>query len=170
LTDELTIALQQLQQRLDQETGGDGSPAGDLLDTPQIQQSLDVVYSTKQDVLDSLNRGAELMDQFQTVYAEMSQTQLEAYLQITEGQRQVEEGQKLYDQYKEEYEAAKASAFANADVNNMLTIDLLSQLIYPQNFSMPAGYIDDKDDNSWLLKVGEEYDSIDDLEGALLLH
>ena len=170
LTDELTVALQQLQQRLDQETGGDGSTAGDLMDTLQIQESLNVVYTTMEDVLDSLNRVPELLDQFETVYAEMSQTQLEAYLQITEAQRQVDEGQKLYDQYEEEYEQAKSSAFANADVNNLLTIDILSQLIYAQNFSMPAGYIDDKDDNSWLLKVGEEYDSIEDLEGALLLH
>ena len=82
----------------------------------------------------------------------------------------MDEGQKLYDQYAAEYEQAKSSAFANADVNNLLTIDVLSQLIYAQNFSMPAGYIDDQDDNSWLLKVGEEYDSIEDLEGALLLH
>ena len=169
LTDELTIALQQLQQRLDAETGATGSTAGELLDTLQIQESLNVVYSTMEDVLDSLNRLPELLDQFETVYAEMSQTQLEAYLQITEAQRQVDEGQKLYDAYEEQYEQAKASAFANADVNNLLTIDILSQLIYAQNFSMPAGYIDDKDDNSWLLKVGEEYDSIDDLEGALLL-
>ena len=159
-----------LQQRLDQETGGDGSTAGDLMDTLQIQESLNVVYSTMEDVLDSLNRVPELLDQFETVYAEMSQTQLEAYLQITEAQRQVDEGQKLYDQYAAEYEQAKSSAFANADVNNLLTIDVLSQLIYAQNFSMPAGYIDDQDDNSWLLKVGEEYDSIEDLEGALLLH
>ena len=170
LTDQLTIALQQLQQRLDQQTGSDGSTAGDLLDTLQIQESLNVVYSTMQDVLDSLNRLPELLDQFETVYAEMSQTQLEAYLQITEAQRQVDEGQKLYDQYAQEFEQAKASAFANADVNNLLTIDLLSQLIYAQNFSMPAGYVDDADDNSWLLKVGEEYSSVSDLEGALLLH
>ena len=82
----------------------------------------------------------------------------------------MDEGQKLYDQYAQEFEQAKASAFANADVNNLLTIDLLSQLIYAQNFSMPAGYVDDADDNSWLLKVGEEYSSVADLEGALLLH
>ena len=89
LTDELTVALQQLQQRLDQETGGDGSTAGDLIDTLQIQQSLDVVYSTMQDVLDSLNRVPELMDQFESVYAEMTQTQLEAYLQAVDHRRAV---------------------------------------------------------------------------------
>ncbi len=169
LTDELTVALQQLQARLDQETGSDGSTASDLMDTLQIQESLNVVYSTMQDVLDALNNLPQLLDQFESAYAQMSQTQLEAYLQITEAQRQVDEGQALFDQYQQQYEEVRASAFANADVNSLLTIELLSQLIYAQNFSMPAGYIDDADDNSWLLKVGEEYDSIDDLEGALLL-
>ena len=170
LTDELTVALQQLQQRLDQETGGDGSTAGDLMDTLQIQGEPERGLQHHGGRPGLAEPGARAADQFETVYAEMSQTQLEAYLQITEAQRQVDEGQKLYDQYEEEYEQAKSSAFANADVNNLLTIDVLSQLIYAQNFSMPAGYIDDKDDNSWLLKVGEEYDSIEDLEGALLLH
>ena len=35
---------------------------------------------------------------------------------------------------------------------------------------MPAGYVADKSGESWLLKVGEEYDSVSDIEGALLLH
>ena len=49
-------------------------------------------------------------------------------------------------------------------------IDTLAQLIYAQNFSMPAGYVKDSSNKSWLLKVGEEYDSVSDIEGALLLH
>ena len=44
------------------------------------------------------------------------------------------------------------------------------RLIYAQNFSMPAGYVQDKDGESWLLKVGEEYNSVKDISGALLLH
>ena len=35
---------------------------------------------------------------------------------------------------------------------------------------MPAGYVKDSSGKSWLLKVGEEYDSIEDISGALLLH
>lgn len=34
----------------------------------------------------------------------------------------------------------------------------------------PAGYVKDESGESWLLKVGEEYDSVDDIRGALLLH
>lgn len=33
---------------------------------------------------------------------------------------------------------------------------------------MPAGYIDDKEDNQWLLKVGEGFDSVDDLKDMVL--
>ena len=59
---------------------------------------------------------------------------------------------------------------ASADVAKQLDIKTLAQLIYAQNFSMPAGYVADKSGESWLLKVGEEYDSVSDIEGALLLH
>ena len=38
-------------------------------------------------------------------------------------------------------------------MSKQLDIETLSTLIYAQNFSMPAGYIADKDGQSWLLKV-----------------
>ena len=44
----------------------------------------------------------------------------------------------------------------------------LSQLIYAQNFAMPAGYLDDAEDNSWLLKVGSNYESVDELSNIVL--
>ena len=80
------------------------------------------------------------------------------------------EYEKQLEAAKEEYETAKTSALAQADVAKQLDIDTLAQLIYAQNFSMPAGYVPDKDGESWLLKVGEEYDSVEDISGALLLH
>lgn len=33
---------------------------------------------------------------------------------------------------------------------------------------MPAGYIDDKDDNQWLLKVGDEYESLEEIQNMVL--
>ena len=37
-------------------------------------------------------------------------------------------------------------------MTKQLDIETLAQLIYAQNFSMPAGYVQDKDGESWLLK------------------
>ena len=169
LTDKLTAALQKLQERLDAEQGGTGSSAGDLFDTLQISESLSTVYETLEDVLHAMDSVPEMMDQFQDAYADLNQSQMEALLAFTEAQRMLADGEEQLSAAKAEYETARENALASADVSNMLTIDVLSQLIYAQNFSMPAGYVDDKDDNSWLLKVGEEYDSIEDLTGALLI-
>ena len=44
------------------------------------------------------------------------------------------------------------------DRTKQLDIKTLATLIYAQNFSMPAGYVKDESGESWLLKVGEEYD------------
>ena len=51
-------------------------------------------------------------------------------------------------------------------MQKQLDINTLSTLIYAQNFSMPAGYVQDASGESWLLKVGEEYNSVDDIAGA----
>lgn len=53
------------------------------------------------------------------------------------------------------FKKSKKAALENANLDALLSLDALSGLIYAQNFAMPAGYIDDKDDNQWLLKVGD---------------
>ena len=50
----------------------------------------------------------------------------------------------------------------------MKSIYILSQLITAQNFSMPAGYIDDKEDDQWLVKVGENYTNAKQLKKMVL--
>ena len=80
------------------------------------------------------------------------------------------EYEKQLSEAKLQYEAAREKALASADVAKQLDIKTLATLIYAQNFSMPAGYVKDSSNKSWLLKVGEEYDSIEDISGALLLH
>lgn len=93
-----------------------------------------------------------------------------AYMQFTEAREQLNEYEKQLSEAKTQYEAAKEKALASADVTKQLDIKTLATLIYAQNFSMPAGYVKDESGESWLLKVGEEYDSVDDIRGALLLH
>ena len=91
-------------------------------------------------------------------------------MQFTEAREMLNEYEKQLEAAKAEYETAKTNALAQADVTKQLDIETLAQLIYAQNFSMPAGYVQDKDGESWLLKVGEEYNSVKDISGALLLH
>ena len=170
ITDKLTTALQQLQERLNTETGTEGSTATDLVDDLQVQQSLNTVYNTLNDVIKAMDNVPGLMSTFSDALGTYSQQQLEAYMQFTEAREMLNEYEKQLETAKQTYEDAKEKAMASSDVSKMLDIDTLAQLIYAQNFSMPAGYVKDSSGKSWLLKVGEEYDSIDDISGALLLH
>ena len=170
ITDKLTTALQQLQERLNTETGTEGSTATDLVDDLQVQQSLSTVYNTLNDVIKAMDDVPGLMGTFSDALGTYSQQQLEAYMKFTEAREMLNEYEKQLETAKQTYEDAKEKAMASSDVSKMLDIDTLAQLIYAQNFSMPAGYVKDSSGKSWLLKVGEEYDSIDDISGALLLH
>ena len=170
ITDKLTGALQQLQQRLNTESGTEGSTAADLADDLQVQQSLNTVYNTLNDVIKAMDDVPGLTKTFSDAIGNFSQQQMQAYMKFTEAREMLNEYEKQLAEAKQTYADAEEKAMVSSDVSKLLDIDTLAQLIYAQNFSMPAGYVKDSSGKSWLLKVGEEYDSIEDISGALLLH
>ncbi len=102
---------------------------------------------------------------------ETAQAQIEAgKQQVESAQEQINSGWDSYNEAAEQFEKQKDSALESANADQILTLSTISTLIYAQNFEMPAGYIDDEEDNSWLLKVGNNYDSIESLEKMLLAH
>ena len=88
--------------------------------------------------------------------------------QITSGLSQLQSGQAQLDAAREQYESTREEALKSANLDQLLDITTLSQLIMAQNFSMPAGYIDDADGDSYVLKVGTPYDSVDALGDMVL--
>ena len=170
ITDKLTNALQTLQQRLNAQEGTEGSTATDLADELQVQESLNVIYNTLQETIAAMDNVPDLMSEFSKALGSFTQQQLMAYMKFTEAREMLNEYDKQLTAAKQQYETAKESALAQADVAKQLDIQTLATLIYAQNFSMPAGYVQDKLGESWLLKVGEEYNSVADIKGALLLH
>ncbi|MBQ4383223.1 MAG: efflux RND transporter permease subunit [Firmicutes bacterium] len=89
---------------------------------------------------------------------------------LSEGEQKYAEGKAQYDAALAEYNKAREEALANANANSLLDITTISQLIYAQNFAMPAGYIEGgkDDDNSYVIKIGNEIASADELENLIL--
>ena len=87
---------------------------------------------------------------------------------IADGEEQLQDGWDDYNDAVKSYEKQKAEAQHNANADQLLTLEALTGLIYAQNFEMPAGYIDDKLDNSWLVKVGQNYEEVSELENIVL--
>ena len=64
-------------------------------------------------------------------------------------------------------EAARADALAAADLNSILTMDMVSNILTAQNFAMPAGYIA-QDGINYMVSVGEEITELAQMENLLL--
>lgn len=87
--------------------------------------------------------------------------------QIESGKTGIKDAKKELDEAEKTFKKSKKAALENANLDALLSLDALSGLIYAQNFAMPAGYIDDKDDNQWLLKVGDEYESLEEIQNMV---
>ena len=64
-------------------------------------------------------------------------------------------------------ESSREEALAKTDLNEILTMEMVGQILAAQNFSMPAGYIQ-QNGVSYMLSVGEEITDLQTLEGLLL--
>ena len=117
----------------------------------------------------SLDNIPFLLSGLQSGYAGLTQAQLQASVGFSTATTQLAAAQAQLEAARTQYEDSKDMALKNANADALLTSSTLAQLIYAQNFSMPAGYIDDKDSNAWLLRVGDEYEDADELSRILLI-
>ena len=115
------------------------------------------------------DRIPEILDGLETAAAGLTQGQLDAAVGFSTAAVQLSDAQTALDQAQAQYDSARQTALDSANADALISPDTLSQLIYAQNFSMPVGYIDDENDQSWLLRVGEEFTSPEDIASALLI-
>ena len=141
----------------------EADPAGSLNDrVVSLEEQLDSVN----ELADSI---PDILTGLQDAMAGLTQGQLDAAVQFSTASIQLSDAQTALDQAQAQYDAAREAALENANADALIDPATLSQLIYAQNFSMPLGYIDDENDESWLLRVGEEFTSVEDISSALLV-
>lgn len=88
--------------------------------------------------------------------------------QVNAGLTQIESGQKELDNAKEQLEEGKETAYESSDMSEIVTTDLVKQLLTAQSFSMPAGYVTEEGID-YLIRVGQKAESIEDLENMVLM-
>lgn len=142
---------------------------------PQIETelaNLQVEIAASQAVADKVNAAvSQAMASYTTVEASKILAAAgfgSASAQLASGQSAIENGQTQLDSALEAYENGRDQALKNANIDALLDLTTLSGIITAQNFTMPAGYVDDENDNQWMLKVGEAISSMDELENLLL--
>lgn len=68
----------------------------------------------------------------------------------------------------ETLEDSREDALRQADLNRILTMDLVTQILTAQNFAMPAGYVE-QDGINYMVSIGDEITDLDTLKNLLLL-
>lgn len=84
-----------------------------------------------------------------------------AELQLSQAKSQIESGLK---QLREAYDKVESQT----DLGGFLSITTVSGLLTAQNFSMPAGYIDDDSGVSYMVSVGQKFENSSELEDMVL--
>ncbi len=91
-----------------------------------------------------------------------------ASAQLAAAKSQITSGKSQLDEAQASYESSRDQALQQANIDKLVSKETLSGIIKAQNFSMPAGYLDTDTDNQWLLRVGTEITSTDELGNLLL--
>ena len=71
---------------------------------------------------------------------------------------------------RKEFNEKREDAFKEAGLDGVITVQMVAQIIGAQNFSMPAGYVRDLDDDQVLVRVGDKFGSIDELKRMKLFN
>ncbi|MDO4356290.1 MAG: efflux RND transporter permease subunit [Clostridia bacterium] len=84
----------------------------------------------------------------------------EAEGQLSEAKQKLAEGRKEFEEKRDE-------ALENANIDGLISMQMVSQILGAQNMSMPAGYVYEGDDQ-YLVRVGDKFQSVDELKNLVL--
>lgn len=92
-----------------------------------------------------------------------------ANAQLSSAETTMQNSEKELETAEDSFKKSKKEALKNANLDQLLTMESLSGILTAENFSMPAGYIN-QDKTQYLIKVGDQYDSVDEMKQTLLCH
>lgn len=88
--------------------------------------------------------------------------------QLTESKVQLEQGEKELEDQMKTFEDSKEAAYNGADMEDIISTDLIKGMLTAQNFDFPAGYVTE-DNVDYLVRVGNKFEDVDDLSDFVLL-
>ncbi|MBR0368203.1 MAG: efflux RND transporter permease subunit, partial [Clostridia bacterium] len=71
---------------------------------------------------------------------------------------------------RKEFNEKREDAFKEAGLDGVITVQMVAQIIGAQNFSMPAGYVRDLEDDRVLVRVGDKFGAIEELKRMKLFN
>ncbi len=134
----------------------------------QINSGLKEIKTAKKTLnatLKKLTNGKKTIDDS---YVELKTKQAETQSELTAAKSELSQGEKELEEQKNSFEEAKETAYDGADMNAIITTEMIGGILSAQNFEFPAGYVTE-DDVDYLVRVGEKFDDVESLQDFVLL-
>ena len=148
------------------------TPLRNYDDIPAVVGELTKVLAQVNSGITAVNQGKEQVNSgkatLDDAYKALTEGQILGVMEISGAQTQILLGQMALENGQTQLDSAKESALSQADVTNILTVDMLTNLIIAQNFEMPAGYIN-QNETQYLVTVGDDINTVEDLEDVILI-
>ena len=133
----------------------------------QLRQGVDEMEKAIQDIENFLNDP----NRFDSLGNQISggvESMLDGVLLMTEGNVQLKLAMQQIEEGEKQLAQTRRQVLEQLDLNGMLSVAMIQQLLTAQDFSMPAGYIDDNDGISYMVSVGNEISTTEELEDMVL--
>ena len=127
----------------------------------EIQTAMAALQTAQEQVTD----GKTTLDD---AYVTLNRMEIDGILEMSEASAQLAVGEARLEQGQEKLEESKQSALESADLNQILSVETLGQILTAQNFSMPAGYVNE-DKKQYLVRVGDKVSSVEKLKDLVLV-
>lgn len=100
--------------------------------------------------------------------AALTKGQIDGILKLSEAAARLADAEAQLAQGQQQLDAAETEAKERADLETILTADMIGNLLAAQNFSMPAGYVGEKE-TQYAIHVGDRIGSVEELKNVVLL-
>lgn len=116
-----------------------------------------------------LQKIAEGKETTSTAMSALNSAGISSSLEIADASAQLTAGESQLSAAETSIKDAKKEAKDKADLENVLSIDMLNNLLLAQNFEMPAGYVS-SDNGQYLVKVGDDIPDVESLDDLVLIN
>ena len=147
-----------------------------------IQKGKDAVEQGKQQIADGrtqLNAAKEQLtaaekqladgeNRLSGAQSQIDGARIDATIEMAVGKAQLQSGKQQIETALDQIEEQKEAAYDQSDVTELVTTDLVKNILSAQNFMMPAGYVTE-DGIDFLVRVGNKLTSMKDMEDLVIL-
>lgn len=131
----------------------------------QKQVEIQTAMATLQTAQEQVTDGKTTLDD---AYVTLNRMEIDGILEMSEASAQLAVGEVRLEQGQEKLDESKQSALDSADLNQILSVETLGGILTAQNFSMPAGYVNE-DKKQYLVRVGDKVSSVEELKDLVLV-